>query len=461
MQKLLVIGDAGAHTGFARVVKGVCDYLAGTGTVDVRVRAINLTKNHNIDYTYEVLPVTTKRGPDPLGFGDFRQHIKDVQPDVLLVVQDMWNITNYMARKPPELPTVAYFPVDTPNIKWGYALGLGAVSEAVTYTQFGAREAAAGMRDAVDVLTAHGAKDGGMERSASWMSLAKDGTELHTRMDRLARYQNPRGVNVVPHGLEHERFQRRDKAACRRQFGLPDGAFVIGSVQTNQFRKRHDILIRAFAAVKDRIPNGLLILHCAHGDMQGWDLAQLVRYYGVQDRVILSHLAYPVLSDDDLVSFYNTFDVHVNVSGGEGWGLTSFESAACGVPQLVPDWSATRELWTGYGRLLTVADYRAEPRAINTMHAIVSVADVAEELVLCATLPDELARYGALAQANAARQLSWGEVGQHFATILEQAVNEPAPTPHSYQQLREAREGEVESELSRAPLWSASGYPLP
>lgn len=37
---------------------------------------------------------------------------------------------------------------------------------------------------------------------------------------------------------------------------------------------------------------------------------------------------------------YNCFDVQVSTTQGEGFGLTTLEGMACGVPQIVPDWAA-------------------------------------------------------------------------------------------------------------------------
>lgn len=449
MKKLLAIGDAGANTGFARVMKGICDHLHNTLDWEVVVRGVNYRKGNGIQYDYEVLPVASDHGSDPMGFLDFEQHVADVQPDALFVLQDLWNIAHYMARKERALPTVCYFPVDTPNMKWSYALGLGAVSEAVSYTHFGAAETACAVRDATDVVLERvGAEGLDSHQRATWFTVPNQALELHCRMDRLARWQNTDDWNVIPHGFEPGVFEPRDRAAARKRFNIPEDAFVVGSVNTNQFRKRQDVLLRAFRYVLDRVPNAVLMLHCAGGDMQGWDLSQACRYHGIHRATRAVHHRVPRLSDEELCDLYNCFDAHVNVSGGEGWGLTSFEAAACGVPQIVPNWSATRELWEGYGLLARVSDYRMEPKTLNTCHALVDPEDVGRKLVALAGDVDVRGRWAEAALQNAARQKTWDQVGQGFNVLLHRALREPSARGMSFDELQRGRIGDGKSELA-------------
>lgn len=461
MKKILMIGDAGCHTGFARVVKGVADHLHHSGQWEVAVRGINYRPMHGIPYEYEVAPIMIDRD-DPLGSRALSTHLDETQPDVLWTVQDLWTIASYLTRKPADLPAVGYFPVDTPNLKWSYGLALGALSEAVTYTHFGAREAAASVREAVDIFGDRIVGTGQLREDELTNGITMpplDGAEMHVRLDRLARYQNPGDYNVIPHGGPDAIFTPRDRAEARRFFNLPEGAFIVGSVNTNQFRKRQDILIRAFAQFRHEHPevDAYLVFHCAGGDWQGWDLAQLSRYYNVHDRVRAIHHRTRTLTDDDLCTLYNCFDVHVNCSGGEGWGLTTFEAAACGIPQMVPDWSATRELWKDHGLLIPVTDWRHEPKGLNTAHAIVDASWIAIMLAECTkdTFRDH---WGTRALSNACRQLTWDEVGAGFATVLENALREPTQVPASFLDTVRHRQGRVVSEL--AGIYSADDYRL-
>lgn len=448
--KLLVIGDAGVNTGFERVIRGICSRLYDTGKYDITLRGIGY---YDAEQSVRAYPWTVKPwggdGGDPLGVLNFRYWLMEDQPDALLIVNDVWQITNFMAYKPKELPSVVYFPVDTPNIQWNHVLGAVAASECATFTRFGATEAAAGARHLVDVIKLMHPEPTLWAQPAAGFTLPHDEMALHFRADRLAHLQNVDSWNVVPHGQDAGIFRPMDKAEARAQFGLPQDAFVVLNVNTNQFRKRQDLTLRAFLKLARVNPKALLLLHCQGGDKGGWDLTNLIHYYGLAGRVILTHRAIgPDLTEEALVTLYNTADVQINTGGGEGWGLTSFEGAACGVPQLVPDWSATRELWREHGVLLEVSDWRHEPRPSNPAHAIIDVEAAGQTLVTLSQDPELLARLGTLSKQNAARVPSWDIVGDVFDSLIQRALHLPAPSGLSINDIVEGRIGTVQSELA-------------
>lgn len=451
--KLLVVGDAGVNTGFERVVRGICEHLLATDRYDITVRGVGYYDDASAlrRYPYPVKPWGGDQ-TDPLGVTNFTTWLDEDKPDALLLVQDLWNIVHYQAWKPRELPSVVYFPVDCPNMKWNYALGAAAASEAVSYTAFGARETAAGLRHAIDVIrSANDADAELLDAKALWLSMPNPRVpdmELHARADRTARLQNLDRWHVVPHGMEQGVFEPRDKTTCRKLFDLPVNAFIVLNVNTNQFRKRQDLTIRMFAQFLKLRPDAWLVLHCQGRDKGGWDLQQLTHYYGVAHRTTITSTQRPNLTDDALVSLYNTADIQVNTGGGEGWGLTAMEGAACGVPQAVPDWSATRELWREHGLLLPVSDWRHEPKGLNTAHAIVDPRQSAR-LLFEATRDDSfLSTLRTLSLEQAARQVSWDAVGGAFDTILQRALDAPAPLPISLNEAVDFRIGEVRSELA-------------
>lgn len=450
MTRVLMVADGGWPTGFERVARGIGTHLQASGRFEVIHRGLGFgpdSKTRVEPYPYELKPVRQSHD-DPLAVTQIPSWLKEDKPDVVLFIQDIWNQVNYLGYVPRDLPTIGYYPVDTPNIKWSYAMALASLTEAVPYTRFGARESAIGVRELVDVVVGSHAEHA--DRSAVWMTLPKDGMELHMRSDRLAARQNVAAYDPIPHGIEHARFYQLPKSECRAAWGIPQDAFVVLNVNTNQFRKRQDITIRAFAKFAATNPRALLVLHCMGGkDRDGWDLAQLAKLYGVSDKVICTHWAYPELTDEQLLTLYNTADVHVNTSGGEGWGLTSCESALCGVPQLVPDWSATREIWAGAAQLLPVLDYRFEPKYINTAHAILDVAAIADIFTELARDPFLGQVIGQACQDRARSLPSWEAVGAVFADRVDHAIisANTSAEPIRLGDIRATRVGELTSEL--------------
>jgi D-inositol-3-phosphate glycosyltransferase len=96
-------------------------------------------------------------------------------------------------------------------------------------------------------------------------------------------------------------------------------------------------------------------------------------------RVFLNPLTDGIVGDDELNWLYNACDVGINTLMGEGWGLISFEHAAAGAAQVVPDHMACSELWCGWAELLPVEKTYTPDFSILEMGEV-SVRRVAEVL---------------------------------------------------------------------------------
>lgn len=455
MTRVLVAGDAGVNTGFERVVRGISDHLFASGW-DVRVHGISYTaESTERRYPYPVFPISTDPVRDPMGIDDIAGCVTEERPDVVLLIQDVWNIGGWLRGIPAELPVVGYFPVDGPNLKGVTCAPVaGRLSEGVTYTNFGAIEAAAGVRHGTDELFRLAATRTPAALTAPVVTM-RNGRGDFLRMDRLARYQNPLGWRVIPHGLDRGCFGARDQGAARRAFGIPTTAFVVLNVGTNQIRKRLDLTLRVFAAFQRQRPDAFLVVHCQGGDREGWDLVQLADYLRIPtDRIRFIHQTSPNLTDESLCQLYNTADVQINTGGGEGWGLTAFEGALCGVPQVVPDWSATRELWGRTGGLIPIADVRVEPGFQNQHHAVIDVPAAARLLTTIYDSQEIRTTYREHAVAIATTQPTWADVGARFETVLTQALSEPRATAMPYSELVAERTPGVVSECDgRVESW--------
>ena len=82
----------------------------------------------------------------------------------------------------------------------------------------------------------------------------------------------------------------------------------------------------------------------------------LAASHGIADRLRVTELGAAPLSDAELNLVYNACEVGVNSAMGEGWGMVSFEHAATGAAQIVPDSSACAELWEGAAELVAARD---------------------------------------------------------------------------------------------------------
>ena len=460
--KIMIYGDAGMRTGFERVFRGIGEHLHKTGHYDVIGVGLGYDGSPDCSYPFPVWPAM-KRPGDYFGLDTFKAMCDKHKPDLIWCVQDVWNHLQYMVTKPIEIPYVGYFPVDTPNLKWSHANAFGAMSQPVAYTQFGAREAAAAVRHAVDIM-AQGAvlKELSLDEPRQFVSLPHPETtdRLNLRLDYLAQWSNLENWPVIPHGLDRTLFYPIDRIAARKEFGIEEDAFIVGCINTNQFRKRHDTAMRMFAVLADKIPNARLLIYANGNNESGLDLHQAAAYLNIHEKCYFLHDQVQEISSEDLNVLYNCCDVMINTSGGEGWGLPAMEGAACGIPQLVPDWSATRELWQDSGILLPVLDWRQEVRHLNTCHAILDVKSGAQKLVELAESESVRETWGKKAKTLADIQPTWSEVGVMFERTFRRTLGVfGPPAKMSFNEVIQGRKGVVESEL-RGAWYLENGKPV-
>ena len=69
----------------------------------------------------------------------------------------------------------------------------------------------------------------------------------------------------------------------------------------------------------------------------------------------------------------------INTSSGEGWGLPAVEGFSIGVNQLVPDWSATREIWNPESCIPTLP-HGFHYSNVNTLHGRISITALANRM---------------------------------------------------------------------------------
>lgn len=311
--RILWVGQCGVETGFARVTHNILPHLSRK--YDIAVSAIGYDGDpHSFPWRmYSATKNSNTGWFDAWGLHRINEIMDKEYPDVVLIVMEPWHVEKFVAqlrsRMYQHARLLAYVVVDGENMKPGQAAALDMLDGVVFPCDFALHQAqAAGMK------------------SNRWA--------------------------IIPHGVDPRDFQPTNKAWARRQENLdgkiPADAFIIGNINMNQPRKRLDISVEAFAkfwhAAGKPEDVYLYLHHIAQQAEMGWDIPNLSKYYGVNGHVFIP--GKPPYGQDPKISLwrmknvYSALDVQMSTTAGEGFGLTSLEGMACGVPQVIPQFSA-------------------------------------------------------------------------------------------------------------------------
>ena len=406
--KLLWCGDIVAMTGFSRVTENVISRLKDDFEIVV------LGNNWWGDPTplqeeYKMYPSSNRHQTAPFGEQRIREIVEREQPDVVFTINDMWIINEQYRQiqdlhKQGKFKFVGYAPMDS----YGW---IGCLDETandwdaiISYTEFGAHEFV----------------KGGIYKP----------------------------IAVIPHGVTPGQFYPMDRNECRRKLGLKEDIFIVFNGNRNQFRKRQDITIKAFAKFAVNKPEAQLYLHMGLKD-QGWDLmgvfAREMSKVGLDPngRIIMTTQSDgpPNVSVEMLNTIYNACDVGVNTCKGEGWGLVNFEHAACGVPQVVPDHTSCKEIFENYGELIRCdhvdvdTNYAREMPCPSSDH----LAEILEDLYHDRTYREHVGER--CRERVMDTQFSWDTVASQFGGIFEEVLSqEPEPVAEPKEKRKERKD---------------------
>ncbi|WP_233517374.1 D-inositol-3-phosphate glycosyltransferase [Geodermatophilus marinus] len=146
---------------------------------------------------------------------------------------------------------------------------------------------------------------------------------------------DPRRTLVVPPGVDLDRFSPGDRAAARRELGVPRGAVVLLFVGRIQPLKAPDLLLETAArmlaedpALRDRLEVHVVGAPSGSGLDAPRRLEEMAARLGIGDRVRFL----PPQHAERLALHYRAADVAVVPSHNESFGLVALEAQACGTP---------------------------------------------------------------------------------------------------------------------------------
>lgn len=165
--------------------------------------------------------------------------------------------------------------------------------------------------------------------------------------ERMIREAGHETVFYVPHGFDPAVFRPADRVEARVALGIPKDAFVVGMVAANlgiPSRKSFAQAIAAFSRFQETHPDALLYLHTKLENPDGEDLPRLCKSYKVK-AMTSDQYGLALGAPESLVAaLMSAFDVLLNPSTGEGFGVPLLEAQACGTPCITTDFSAMPEV---------------------------------------------------------------------------------------------------------------------
>ena len=186
---------------------------------------------------------------------------------------------------------------------------------------------------------------------------------------------NIKVLSIPSPGADFDKLKpSTDKQSHRESFGFVNDVNIVGTIMRNQRRKLYPNLLSSFRKMLDANPsmqkNTFLYIHTFYPDL-GWDLPYFIKKNNMGNHTLLTYKCkecghfFPSfysgsstscpscgsnsavmpgtqfgVTTQELSAIINFFDLYVQYSVCEGFGMPQVESAACGVPVLTVDYSA-------------------------------------------------------------------------------------------------------------------------
>jgi glycosyltransferase involved in cell wall biosynthesis len=158
----------------------------------------------------------------------------------------------------------------------------------------------------------------------------------------------------IPHTVNTDIFIPLDKSECRRVLSdwcgkqIPDDAFIVGMVAANKDmppRKSFQEAMDAFKIFEQR-KNAYMYLHTNLVSATGFPIMQYAKALGIEDKIFMTKdfVMRLKLKKENVPVLYNAFDLFLEPSTNEGFGVPIIEAQSCGIPTMCTDFTAMRDL---------------------------------------------------------------------------------------------------------------------
>jgi phosphatidylinositol alpha-1,6-mannosyltransferase len=222
-------------------------------------------------------------------------------------------------------------------------------------------------------------------------------------------------VQVIPCGVDPDRYRPVDGGRLRSELGLGNRPVVLTLARLVS-SKGHDLVIRALAELRRRIPDATYLVGGTGGENYTEFLRALAESCGVSKAV--RFLGY--VASEDLPALYSASNVYVMPSRAlegnsnfEGFGITYLEANACGVPVIGADSGGVADAVLD-GRTGFLVPPNDVPALADRMYRLLADPDLAR-------------RMGAAGRERILREFTWDRVADLFLETLAEHTGRLVP----------------------------------
>jgi glycosyltransferase involved in cell wall biosynthesis len=242
-------------------------------------------------------------------------------------------------------------------------------------------------------------------------------------------------MEVIPHGVNTREFYplpKHEAEAFRKEYFKSEAdKFIITNLNRNQQRKDVPRTIQAFKEFRKQVPESILYLHMAMKD-QGWDLPEVCKLMGLditKDVIFPQNFGPNQGYPREIVNaLYNSSDVVVSTTLGEGFGLSWIEAMAANVPVVMPNNTALTEFITeDKGYLVNSGTnpslHTIIPHDNEVVRPLVDVDDMVKTLVHIYNNRDEAKEKAENAYKWVTDEMDWQRgIAPQWVKIFDRAV---------------------------------------
>jgi glycosyltransferase involved in cell wall biosynthesis len=159
----------------------------------------------------------------------------------------------------------------------------------------------------------------------------------------------PFRLDVIPHGVDTDRFCPQPRAPLRERLGIPDSALVLLSLGRISPVSKGDLLpllavFRSVVRERPELPLLLVVAGYIRSDEKYYEA--VLRNYAIELKIPPDRIRFiGQINSQDSQLWYAVADIFVGVThfDGENFGLTAVEAMSAGVPQIVTSWGGCRD----------------------------------------------------------------------------------------------------------------------